>query len=299
MDTSKFQETELAEMRQLYQEELDKTLKRLAHIKGVLEKLGVKEQVIKIEVNTVETDIAQSKPVPVNIPAEKVVSANPIVKRKRKKTTATKSVWEDLLVKRLRALGKPLTYDQITDEVMLFGKIESKDRETIKKTLLNVITRLRRQKKKVDAYYPAGTKDRFIGLKRWFESPGELKPEYKSLLPKKPEKPVKRKRNNEISTIIKPVDSPTWPEVIIDILKKENRPLLVRTMAEISMKNFGVDEKYFDQTRVAIARCLTVLTNKDKVLKRHLVDGKLPGYYCFSEWFTKSGDLKKQYLDLI
>ena len=45
MKTLKLPDTDHAEMRQFYEEELDKTLRRLQHIKSILEKIGTGQSV--------------------------------------------------------------------------------------------------------------------------------------------------------------------------------------------------------------------------------------------------------------
>ncbi len=114
-ETIVIQESEVAEMQLFYQTELDKTLKRLQHIQGILKKLGYRgAESMNFEVETKTT----SAPAPKRKAAPEV-EAKPI-KAKRGKKRGPSSVWSNFVVNRLTQLAKPLTYDQLVDEALEF-----------------------------------------------------------------------------------------------------------------------------------------------------------------------------------
>lgn len=179
METIKLPESELAEMKQFYQEELDKAVRRLQHIRIILQRLGVNSE-------SIETGIQADQ----EQPAEEIgpsLSTTP----KTKKRTGRKSKWELLIMKRLRQLNKPVTYDELTDEIMTFSKLPEVKRNSTKQAVVNVIFRLRNRDKKLDTF-SIGTREKYIALKKWFEKPGEIKKEYAAKIVK-PEPKTKAK----------------------------------------------------------------------------------------------------------
>lgn len=164
METIKLPESELAEMKTFYQEEYDKTMKRLEHIKTMLVRLGSEEQ----------TDVPG---VHVKKQASEKSSATPAPVKKRRRKTRRKSKWELLIMKRLRQLDKPVTYDELTDEILNVEKLPESKRKSTKQAVVNVIFRLRNRDGKLDTF-SIGTREKYIALKNWFEQPGEIKKEY-------------------------------------------------------------------------------------------------------------------------
>ena len=171
MKTIKLPESEILEMKQFYQEEYDRLARRLQHIRIILGHLG-----IEIEKN----DSAELKPQTISIRSEESSSTTVI---KRKKKAGRKSKWELLIMKRLRQLGKPVTYDELTDEIMTFAKLPESKRTSTKQAVVNVIFRLRNRDKKLDTF-SVGTREKYIALKSWFEKPGEIKKEYAAKIAK-------------------------------------------------------------------------------------------------------------------
>ena len=172
METIKLPDSEIDEMRSFYQEEYDKTRKRLEHIKAMLARLGTEDQ--------------PAIPLPSKIkqttPAAPAASKPPVARKKRK--TRRKSKWELLIMKRLRQLDKPVTYDELTDEIMTFSKLPEQKRKSTKQAVVNVIFRLRNREGKLDTF-SIGTREKYIALKNWFEQPGEIKKEYAAKIERK------------------------------------------------------------------------------------------------------------------
>jgi hypothetical protein len=165
METIKLPETELAEMKVFYQEEYDRTVKRLHHIKAMLVRLGTDTQI---------EDLMTA--VPKNTSGAKEIPSSSTPDKKRRKTRR-KSKWELLIMKRLRQLDKPVTYDELTDEIMNFSKLPENKKKSTKQAVVNVIFRLRNRDGKLDTF-SIGTREKYIALKNWFEKPGEIKKEY-------------------------------------------------------------------------------------------------------------------------
>ena len=188
MSTINFNDAEITEMRQFYQEELNTTLRKLQHIKKILERLGSSHQ-IEINIGGGQSDVPQAsflEPKQASLPADISKGSH---SRSRRKKTGPKSMWEPLILKRMRQLNRPLSYDELTQEIMVFAKIPSEKKASVKQAITNVIFRLRNRDKKLDTF-SLGSREKYIALRSWFDEAGDLKKEYKHYLPKKT---IKRK----------------------------------------------------------------------------------------------------------
>ena len=186
MNNINLPESDIAAMKQFYQEELNKTLQRLHHIKSILDKLGDSNQSINIEV-TAGSSLPTSK---------SEDSTATIQKRKRRRRPGRKSMWEELIIRELKKMNKPMTYEQLTNEIMHYGNIPESKRENTKRAITNLVFRLRKQNRKL-ATVSSGTREKLIALKSWLDSDNQLKDPFKVELPSKRKeapKPSGRKR---------------------------------------------------------------------------------------------------------
>lgn len=292
METIKLPETDLTDMRRFYLEELDKTLKRLQHIKSILDKLDDNGQSIQIQITTPQLKASEPQS------TEKLLAQ--VKERKKKQKRKPKSIWEDLVVKRLRHIDKPLTYEELTDEIMTFGNLPEEKRKSTKQAIVGVVFRLRKRKVKLNTF-SIGTKEKYIALKRWFDTNGEIKEQYRGLLTAKPKikKTIRKTKPTSKVAVSKNKKRSTWAEYVLEMLRLEDKPLLVKTMTERAMEHFNIDKKLFGKTRVAVARSMSQLDKKDNKVNRHIVNGTVAGYYGLTDWFNETGDLKKEYVDKI
>ena len=285
METIKLPKADLEEMRQFYEAELNNTLKRLQHIKNILDNIGGKGQSVQIQIDL--TNKETHRPV--------TTEKKPVQTRTRKKKRGPKSLWENLIIKRLKHFGKPMTYTGLTNEIMAFGKIPEEKRGSTKQSIVNVVSRLRRQNVKLNTF-SAGTREKYVALKQWFDTNGEIKEQYR-LQPMEKQTPKPEKQ--ALQKTGKSKDSPAWTKFVMELLKTENKPLPVKTITLKAMDKFGIDKKMYGKTRIAIAACLTQLDKKNNKVNRHVPEGARSGHYGLSDWFEPSGELKKKYLDKI
>ena len=162
-------------MKQFYQDEYERLTRRLQHIKAIMEHIGIEEPEQGISTLKTKARAAGSE------------TSKPAQAAKRKKRTGRKSKWELLIMKRLRQLDKPVTYDELTDEILSFAKIPPSKRTSTKQAIVNVIFRLRNRDKKLDTF-SIGSREKYIALKGWFEKPGEIRKEYASKIAAAPKK---------------------------------------------------------------------------------------------------------------
>lgn len=180
MDTLKLNGEELETMKAFYQEELSRTISRLQHIKSVLNQLGGKTTNIEINVEGVGP-----------VKSVSTGSQESAAPKKQGKKRGPKSVWGSFILKRLQQLDRPLTYNELVDEAMVFFKLSEAKKQTVVNAINNSAFRLRKNSGRVDTF-SAGGREKYVALKSWFESSGKIKPEYLKKV-KKPKRAVKKK----------------------------------------------------------------------------------------------------------
>ncbi len=163
---------EKAEMIQFYEEELDKTVRRLEHIKSVLEKLEPGSVSIDVHVEAEIKSVGKTK----TYTEKKELSAQKKSKRKRK--PGPKAIWGNYILKRLRQLDRPVTYSELIQDALLFFKLPPTRKDTVRQAIMNSAFRLRNKQDKVNTFRKKGTKEKYIGLKKWFDAEGKLLSEY-------------------------------------------------------------------------------------------------------------------------
>jgi len=190
METIKLPDAELSEMKQFYVEEYERTQKRLQHIKSVLARLGITDRDLEQGIPQVQAGITGIVKTGPEQPTGKKEGRTGSARKARKKK-GRKSKWELLIMKRLRQLDRPVTYDELADEIMTSSKLPESQRKSTKQAVVNVVFRLRNRDQKLDTF-SIGRREKYIALKGWFEKPGEIKKEYAAKI-EKPDSPAKRK----------------------------------------------------------------------------------------------------------
>jgi len=160
MSTVKLDEQKAAEIAAFYHAELQKTMARYNHIKSTLESLGENAPKLDLQGST---------------------SAAPKAKRRKKGKPGPASVWDKKILKRLKEINKPVTYEELTDDIMAFDGYPAEKRANIKASIINVTYRLRKRDRKINTF-SMGTREKFIALRSWFDSNGEILDIYKSRL---------------------------------------------------------------------------------------------------------------------
>lgn len=176
MKTINLPETDYSGMRQFYQEELDKTLKRLQHIQSVLAQLGDTSVVISESLLST-TPTAKADGIG---ETEKNAPATP--KRKYRKRAGRKALWGPIILKRMKQINRPLTYDELTDEIMSFSNLPKEKRLATKQAVINVTFRLRTKEDKIDTF-SNGNRIKYLALKTWFDENGVIADVYRRMLP--------------------------------------------------------------------------------------------------------------------
>lgn len=173
--TTIFNDDELAGIRLFYQKELRETLNKLEHIQSVLAKLDENGTRIDIRVTGLHTETPES--IISGVSAKKI-------KRKTRKKTGPKAIWGEFIIDTLKALDRPLTYEDLIAEAIKHFKTPEEKLVSTRQAVVNSAFRLRKHHGEVETIGVKGQKEKFVGLIDWFEDNGALKPQYKQKLPK-------------------------------------------------------------------------------------------------------------------
>lgn len=191
METLKLSGPELEAMKAFYQEELTKTLSKLHHLQSVLNQLGGSASNIDVKLpETVDRPVST---------AQSETSPEIEETKKSGKKRGPKSIWGSFILKRLQQLDRPLTYNELVDEAMVFFKLSESKRQTVINAINNSAFRLRKNSNRVDTF-SSGGREKFVALKSWFDENGKIRKEYE----KKIVKPKKAKRKSTSSASATP-----------------------------------------------------------------------------------------------
>lgn len=200
MEKLNLAESDLRRMKKFYEDELDQTLEKLEHIKSVLNQLGGSTRKIEIK-------IEGAKP-PAKVRAQ---ATTPGKKRGRKKKTGLRSAWAKLILEQLDKANKPLTYNELTEQVMAAANIPEEKKQSTKNAIVNVTFRLKNRDKMLDTV-SAGQKEKYVAKSEWFTEEGKIKDEYapkvKKAAPRK-RKPKTGKRKTTRTVNKKTETAPT------------------------------------------------------------------------------------------
>ncbi len=205
MATFQFKDSEVAMMRDFYHEELRKTLSRLEHIKGVLDQLGDNTTQIQISVGGSQAiSTAAPKPKTTEYKESTASESAAAPKASKGKKRGPKSIWGAFILKRLQQLDKPLTYEELVEEAMVYFKLKEERRQSVTNAIINSAFRLRKNSGRVDTFAKGG-RIKFVALKSWFEAPGKIKAEYGKKVTAPKEKPRKPRRKKAVTKPTNPV----------------------------------------------------------------------------------------------
>lgn len=177
MENLKLNAAELEQMKAFYQEELTKAITKLQHIKSVLNQLGGSS--IEINISGSGADISTSSSSAVSQQRTTAVEET----KKQGKKRGPKSIWGSFILKRLQQLDRPLTYNELVDEAMVYFKLSDNKKQTVINAINNSAFRLRKNSGRINTF-SSGGREKFVALKSWFDDNGKIKKEYQKKIVK-------------------------------------------------------------------------------------------------------------------
>ncbi len=159
-----------------YTEEYQKTLRKLKEIESVLEELSgvtvgsTTEAPVALDLKSPETNTSEQ-----NLKPKRAY-------KKRSKRRGRKSVWGDFILKRLKSVNRPLTYNDLANHAIVTKNLEQKDFDKIRKALIAAVFQLRKAGGKVHTENKTGTRDKYVLLHKWMGKDGKPLPEFDAYL---------------------------------------------------------------------------------------------------------------------
>ncbi|QKG79116.1 hypothetical protein [Tenuifilum thalassicum] len=226
--------SEIEDLKDLYQTEIDRSLRRIENLKSILKKLED------------ETD---------NDSSDKVSTP-----KKRGRTPKSAEVNDSEQAKKRGRKPKNITADDSENQEVLPKKRGRKPKNINAESEVKTSTTSKTKK--------AAPKKRG----------------------RKPKSVKKRLKQNLGKNKIK------WSDLIIDILKTNNKPLLSKDITTAALQKLELPEVEKDRTRMAVATNLTKLTKEAKSVIKYKPDGEKSSYYGLAEWFNQDGSPKPEFL---
>ena len=169
--------TTLQHIKLHYTEEYQKTLRKLKDLEAVLQELSqVDVSVLDLEnissINNTQTTSKENI-----LPA----ASNIVPKRsykKRAKKRGRKSLWGEFVLKRLKAINRPLTYDALANHALVTMGLQQSEYDKTRKSLIAAVFQLRNKQQKVNTANKTGTRDKYVLLSKWTDGNGNPLPEF-------------------------------------------------------------------------------------------------------------------------
>lgn len=172
---------EVERLREMYEQELSKTLERLSHIEAILSQLNSSPSKPGNEPASARATVAKSLGRP---------------KARKGKKRGPRSVWGNFVLKRLKDLDKPLTYEEMVKEAMTFANVGPEKEKNIRQSIINTTFRLRTVEGDIDTF-SMGNRIKYLALKDWFDDNGQIRPEYAKKSTKAAPKKTRKRRKTK------------------------------------------------------------------------------------------------------
>lgn len=147
-----------------YSAEYHKTLKYLKELKQVLEEL--KDIDIPVGENDIpQVILANQEFINNKSNARALTPKRPYKKRAKKR--GRKSKWGDFILKRLRAVNRPLTYDELANHAQVSLTLPSEEYDKTRRALVGAVFQLRNKQNKVKTFPKSNSRDKYVLLIKW------------------------------------------------------------------------------------------------------------------------------------
>lgn len=189
MSTIEFNDAELSEMKRFYLAQLAEAESKVAHIKGVLLKLGspVASAPAPVVTAVVMQEAAPTPTLPATSSAEIIpnevksasVSYIPVEYTKRgrgsKRKKERKSKWSTYITNTLRTRGELLTANEIIEHAMKRTANQEAGEPSVRGGISGSLSRLSKEYFRLRVLQVEGRRGRYYGLAVWFNFDGSLK----------------------------------------------------------------------------------------------------------------------------
>ncbi|MDD2279753.1 MAG: hypothetical protein PHD06_01720 [Bacteroidales bacterium] len=186
-----FTKSEVQNLRDIYQDELNKAIKRIEHLSAVLEKIDANFEAPAVPViEEIKKTIAKPVVSPVKKSAKKISpkpkleQAKPAVTRKKRKpikrgSGKSKIQWNDFVLDTIAKIKKPVKSSDLTNEAVVAFKAKEADVPRLKQAVSVALSKLVTTEKKLIAKKLEGSREKMYGLKEWYDDKGNLLKDFK------------------------------------------------------------------------------------------------------------------------
>jgi len=183
MSTIEFNDSELNEMKRFYLTQLAEAESKVAHIKGVLAKLGspvASVAPVAVAETAAAEEVAAEAPAVAEEVREATVSFIPEEYTKRgpgsKRKKERKSKWATYIMNTLRSKGELMTATEVVNHAMKRKPAQDAGELTVRGGINGSLNRLATEYFRLRTLRVEGRRGRYYGLAGWFNKDGSLKP---------------------------------------------------------------------------------------------------------------------------
>jgi hypothetical protein len=187
MNIIEFNDLELSEMKQFYLAQLVEAENKVAHLKGVLAKLGAPvaaaAPALPAPQPLIVEAVVESKPKQAVVEDEvkqAYISYIPVEYTKRgrgsKRKKERKSKWATYIVNTLRSKGEPMTTNEILEHAMRRTANQEAGEPSVRGGIASSLNRLSKEYFRLRTLNVDGRRGRYYGLAVWFNLDGTFKP---------------------------------------------------------------------------------------------------------------------------
>ena len=197
--------TEFTQLREVYKVELKKAYERVEHLSAILAKLDEEKEVAeeKSEAKIIKLPKAKTTKAKTKLVPKPKVAAKPNAVQQEKKTKSTVKAkvtrgrkpsalkqrvkkqigsktykWNDFVLETIKDNGAPMLTLNIAESAMSKLKTKESEKAKVKSAISATLSKLVTTDKMLGTHKIEGSRQKLYGLPEWFDSKGNLLPEF-------------------------------------------------------------------------------------------------------------------------
>lgn len=177
---------EAQHLREIYQDELNKSIKRIEHLSAILKKLDVDFTPPEVPIIEAKGKVVSQPKISSVEKSAKEISAKSKTEQPKTKATRNKKKpikkgsgrskvrWNDFVLDAIAKIERPVKSSELTNEAVIAFKTKEADVPRVKQAVSVALSKLVTTEKKLIANKLEGTREKEYGLKEWYDDKGAL-----------------------------------------------------------------------------------------------------------------------------
>lgn len=268
-------ESEVKDLLDLYQSEIDRAQRRINNLKSIIEKLS-EGSPVESEIEKPSKNAKKGRKPKIQSKRKDIIEKQKITREPKKRGRKKKVV--DIKVEPKKRGRKPKPK---INEISAIAELPE-----IKKKAIDGEPKKRGRKPKAIAAEIKVVND---------------KKEVKTAKKAKKVKAAPKKRGRKPKSLRKPIkggkgkDKVKWNDFILETITEKNSLMLASSLTQAAIEKFNIAQSDRDRVRMAISTTLTKMVNSDKVLQTYAQKGIRVAFFGLAAWFNEKAELQNDY----